>query len=291
MEKIDGSNCQFAGDGFCDTPPDYLNYRWGCNPQGISSVIEHDPDSVAFQSDASLYMSYSLDACSNRFSHEQTKAMRANLQFQRADLLSITSPVADLDENVFAEPLEPAFEEIVQYDSFNLKWQAVPGADMYQVVVAFYLYPQIRFVNEFVNAPTTNLWVKRNLSLTKDYRWTVTPYSFWDFCTPDSIVVGKFKVANFVATNELERLATATLAPNPTSSTTETRLEIESIEAFDGSLDILDFSGKTLSRHSAKISEGSNSLDVPTENLPSGVYQLVLRSEKGTLTKRLVLID
>ncbi|MCO6477988.1 MAG: hypothetical protein J5I94_15255, partial [Phaeodactylibacter sp.] len=31
VERVNGSNCRTASDGFCDTPPDYLSGLWGCN--------------------------------------------------------------------------------------------------------------------------------------------------------------------------------------------------------------------------------------------------------------------
>src|SRR5680860_408041 len=31
VETVDGANCAFAADKFCDTPPDYISDRWNCN--------------------------------------------------------------------------------------------------------------------------------------------------------------------------------------------------------------------------------------------------------------------
>ncbi len=63
VERLDGSNCGFAGDGFCDTAADYLNYRWSCNSSGESSVQQTDPSGATFFSDGRLFMSYSNSAC------------------------------------------------------------------------------------------------------------------------------------------------------------------------------------------------------------------------------------
>ncbi len=84
VEKMDFSNCYDSGDRFCDTRPDYLNYRWACAPDSLSVTVQKDPNGVEFRSDATLYMSYSLDVCSNRFTDEQIEAMRTNFQFKKA---------------------------------------------------------------------------------------------------------------------------------------------------------------------------------------------------------------
>lgn len=70
VEKVDGSNCFEAADGFCDTAPDYLSTRWACNEELTSPIVQTDPNGEKFQSDASLIMSYSFDNCAYRFSDE-----------------------------------------------------------------------------------------------------------------------------------------------------------------------------------------------------------------------------
>ena len=64
---------------FCDTSPDYLNFRWSCNEDSESYQLQTDPDGVNFRSDGTLIMSYSNDECANRFSEEQISAMQFSL--------------------------------------------------------------------------------------------------------------------------------------------------------------------------------------------------------------------
>jgi hypothetical protein len=290
VEKTDGSNCQFASDGFCDTPPDYLNYRWDCNSEDLSFVTQNDPDTIPFVSDGTLYMSYSLDKCSSRFSHEQIKAMRTNLQTQRADILSITQPTPDLASNATAEPISPINAEIVQFDSVHLVWQAVPGAEFYNISVALYNIPGAKFFVKMVDASQTSVDVKVILPINKDFRWSVIPYSTWDFCKPDSTILGKFHTANLLAINELERIADVQLVPNPASIGSGSRLEIASSEAFSGRLEILDFSGKNIfTQNNIQLFEGENTVELPISNLPQGVFFVHLSSEKGRISRRLAI--
>ncbi len=292
VEKMDGSNCQFAADGFCDTPPDYLNYRWDCASDSYSTKQQHDPDSIPFFSDGSYYMSYSLDKCANRFSNEQTKAMRTNLLVERADILYTTAAGPELPGTATAEPLTPINGEIVQFDSVHLEWAPVAGADFYHVWVSLYNIPAAKFYSGLVPATQSSLDVKTNLPLNKSFRWVVVPYSKWDFCVPDSTILGKFTTANLVAVNDLERVADVKLLPNPATAADGSRLSVTSSEAFSARLEVFDFSGKLVfSRPSVAIYEGENVVELPINELPVGVYSVVLKSEKGAITKRLVVIQ
>ena len=60
VELVDGSNCHFAGDGFCDTKPDYLSARWTCNNDGESNQIQTDPSGETFRSEGTWIMGLSL---------------------------------------------------------------------------------------------------------------------------------------------------------------------------------------------------------------------------------------
>ena len=55
VERVNGSNCATAGDGFCDTPADYLSNRWACNPQNFSNQLQRDPTDVEFRSGRFLF--------------------------------------------------------------------------------------------------------------------------------------------------------------------------------------------------------------------------------------------
>jgi hypothetical protein len=54
VEMADKRNCSQAGDGFCDTPADYLMGRWACDHNGQSLVQQFDPSGAPFNSDGSL---------------------------------------------------------------------------------------------------------------------------------------------------------------------------------------------------------------------------------------------
>ncbi len=292
IEKTDGSNCQSAGDGFCDTKPDYLNYRWQCNSDGLSGQVQLDPDSVAFRSDGSLFMAYPNDACQSRFSPEQIEAMRADLLFDRWELLYTTAPTADLDENAVPQPIFPAFEQLVTRDSIYLEWSPVAGADFYTVRVGLWSAAGAVFYQSTVDAPATSHLVTRALPAGKFMRWSVSAYSKWDFCKADSIAYGKFLTSTTTAATTLERLVAAQVSPNPTAGGASAFFEIEAVENFEADVRVVDLAGKTVFfAPKQRVWEGENRIEIPTANFPAGIFQVILENEKGRLSRKLAVVD
>ena len=148
QEKVDGSNCNFAGDGFCDTPPDYAPYRWNCPFTGPFT----DPDGVEFYPDGTYYMSYSNDGCQDKFGDDQMAAMNNNLLTQRADLLSGTFPAqVTLGE---VDPLTPAPDETDLAPNYTvLSWTEDPMATGYHVQIALNTAFTALIVDEYVTTP------------------------------------------------------------------------------------------------------------------------------------------
>lgn len=135
VERVDGTNCREAADGFCDTQPDYLFNRWACNNDTRSRQLQKDPTGVSFNSDGSLIMSYALDACTNRFSEEQALAMRANLIEQKDGLGRRAMPFGRIEQSTLL-PLSPLDSGLVNAENGFLEWEAVPNATHYIVQVS-----------------------------------------------------------------------------------------------------------------------------------------------------------
>lgn len=77
-ELVDGSNCQTAGDGFCDTPADpNINGKVDGNCEYIGE--EKDANGHFYLPPTNNYMSYSAPSCLREFSQEQTNAIQLNI--------------------------------------------------------------------------------------------------------------------------------------------------------------------------------------------------------------------
>lgn len=291
VEKTDGSNCGFAGDGFCDTEPDYLQDRWTCNTDKRSNDVQIDPNGVAFRSDATLYMGYSLDECQARFTAEQIEAMRSNLHDEHVDYLQITQPLADIDDNASVQLLSPIDSQTVHYNNITLNWQAVPGANFYIVEVGLApgLSPKF-FTQTVYNSTSVNITggVPNNRVL----KWRVRAFGEWDVCHVNTNVqIGIFKTKNLTSTNDLESAILTELSPNPVAGGVPALLTVTSAESMDVKMTITDASGRVFENRNIRLGNGENRIELPTGNLEAGFYVINLHNEKGNFMKRLVVTN
>lgn len=138
-----------------------------------------------------------------------------------------------------------------------------------------------QFVVDFVSAQ--NEWLNYNYTFTADGTWDnafiemkiyrVTEfdaaYSVWfddiSICAADNSVVG---------IQELEDLGLAfKLSPNPTSSFAPANLNITSEEALNNArIQLVDMLGRTMWTNQLDIVSGDQSIEIPTDNLESGMY-------------------
>ncbi len=292
VERTDSSNCNYAGDGFCDTPPDYLNYRWSCNGDKKSFVIQTDPDSSTFQSDATLIMGYSLDECAARFTPEQIVAMRANLRDEHLVYTQqATQPGVLIDDAATVQLNSPIDSQLVHFQNFDVSWEPLPNASFYTVVISFQpdMSPVI-FTQTLYN--TTHLTVNGGIPNNRLMYWQVRAYSEWDLCNPNTnLPVGVFKTKNLTATNELEQILVAELSPNPVNEGTPARFNIVTDEKMDAVLRVTDARGRICQSQQVRIAAGDNFLEIPTDGLSAGMYFVALQNEKGQVTKRLVVMQ
>lgn len=295
VEKTDGSNCEYAGDGFCDTRPDYLNYRWACNGDGESTVVQRDPDGVEFRSDASLFMGYALDQCSGRFTPEQIAAMRANLNSQHADYLQITSPLPEIPDAAQVELVSPIDTQLVQFDNANLTFKVPPTATIFAVEVGlFENFVPVIYSKSFYQPGSSTITVHIDKPLPKNrlLYWRTFAFSEWDVTQPKTnYQIGVFKTENINATNELERSVAAVLSPNPVRSGTPALLQLDAEDRQDALITVTDMSGRICLRQNLRINAGTQQIELPTETLGAGAYLMTLQNEKGLYSLRLSVVD
>lgn len=287
-EKADGSNCNSAGDRFCDTEPDFISNRWSCNSNGRSyQMLDSNGDTI--RADGTLFMSYANDACQNRFSGEQSTAIRENIKDEHAVYLITNSEGAGITQAVpLVGPLDSA---AIEKNGATLSWNTVPNAQYYQVQIS--LFEDMRaaiLVNRVVEG--TSFEITSNLPLNRVLFWRVIPYGQWSFC-PDIGVdhtIEPFMLVNTVATNELEKKAVSSIAPNPVMSGQNLRLNINASEAFDAQLVVFDVNGRQVKNKTVRVYEGENAVNIETVGLVSGTYRAVLQNEEGSIQQVFAVI-
>ena len=280
VEKVDGSNCEFAADGFCDTPPDYLAYGWTCNQsEGTSIGSMIDPNGESFKSDATLIMSYANDECASRFSGEQIEAMRANLIDEKGDYLSNQIAGASIEDPTITYTY-PVNGETQSFDYIEMEWEPVENATHYLVEI---------HLNEGLSAP---LWegiasearvigdIPQQFA-ERDVYWTVAPFTNYEFCT-EFQGSNSFFVSNLSSTAE-NAIRKWNIIPSIVNA--GSTITIESKENItDSSIAVRDMTGKLLLSNNIQ----NNTLDIPG-NWSAGIY-LVQINTKGVLHTQKIVV-
>lgn len=176
QERQDGSNCSWAGDGFCDTPPDYHSSRWSC-PYNFGYT---DPVGTQIETDGEFYMSYSNDACQTKFSEEQIDAMYANINEMRSELIqSESNPEVDLASLELVTPANYTYDLPLNYIPFA--WEPLENAVGYHIQIS----KNSRFSNLVVDQIVyDNYYISQNeLIFDKGYYWRVKPLGKYNTCS------------------------------------------------------------------------------------------------------------
>ena len=285
VEKIDGSNCQYAADGFCDTPPDYLAYRWPCNGDSLSTKSQMDPDSVTFRSDGTLFMSYANDNCSSRFSEEQIDAMHANVNEDRSYLIGQMdelSPIVD----VVLNPIVPKKGSTVDFfENVLFEWEPVANADGYIVEVS--RFQNFALIEHSYHVQGTS-FVSEDLKAGKTYYWRLRPYNAQYTCKQYSESAG-FLTGLLSGVRDIEEVKSLSVAPNPVSFGQAFFIDLNMEAPVTMDVKLLTLTGQTAQQFRWETNTGLNRKVLDTNALLPGIYFLQLQSESGLMSYKVVV--
>jgi len=281
----DGSNCQIAGDGLCDTSADYLgNQRWNCDENAQSVIVQRDPTGQTFRSDGTNIMSYASDACVNRFSEEQILLMRNNLLTDKGNFLNQSDPAPSIN-GLTTSPVLPTNGESVDANAAFLQWEAMADASLYMV--------EVSIVPTFA-APLTETYTSKTNSITlsdlftnRVYYWRVKAINRNSFCTSFGTS------ANFrttVATSASEPIgldADIQVFPNPLAVGQVLNLQVQASNSTNLDVRLLDTAGRLLQGDHYDVPAGETTLKFHPGSIAKGIYMLQLVTDKGTRTKRI----
>jgi hypothetical protein len=282
VELVDGSNCNEAADGFCDTSPDYLGFRWNCNGNGESNQVQTDPNGETFRSDGSLIMGYANDACQSRFTEEQIMAMRANLYEEKPDVISTETPLPPVSEEppTLVYPIEG---EDAPYNDIVIEWEPVENATHYVVTTS--IVPG--FVVQAQEYWTTNTTLALpELINNRTYYWKVTAYNAYSFCAPES-ETATFNTSDITQVNSIAAIDHARLFPNPADGESSVTLEWHSQSPLKGTLEVRHLSGQLIFQQPLAREAGRQQRRIPTQGLASGLYLVILKTNQGQLVEKL----
>lgn len=278
------ANCTTAGDRFCDTPADFRPDRWNC-PGTNTTVVDANGD--LFQPDGTLYMSYANDACQNRFSVQQTAAMRATLSITQSPtgqnitgprmylLIPPIEPYDTITSNAtVAEPANNSTGHPANWMFF--RWNKVPGATMYSIRIR----RNISLIEEIViyNGDTSFLYTGSKLIPGQTYNVAILPFNHKVTCRTYGATVN-FTVTQGYGTS-VEEQGNKFFQVYPSLLTANAPLRVKTGEVVSQTLnyEILDMQGRLVQKAGLQA-EGNDLFEIATDALNNGAY--ILRLQQG----------
>lgn len=283
VEYVERKNCTIAGDGFCDTPPDYLSRRWPCNTNdNLSIELQKDPDNVDFRSDGSLIMSYASDICASRFTANQITAVRENIKQRKRYLINYKKPQDKiLTESVTLETPQEA--EAVSIYTPYFTWSAEPNATKYIFQIS--RFQDFRFLQ--LEAQTENPYISDIPGLRSNikYFWRVKAVNAYDGCTQFSDSRSFVGTESVGTTNKLSDWK-AYIYPTILEVGEQFSIQIENNVVSESiKVQLFDLTGVTRYAENVRLSgtSGLNEILVNAPNAP-GMYILSIASNQSNQT-------
>lgn len=282
VEKLDGSNCTTAGDFICDTPPDYISNRWTCSNGKSGNIL--DPNGQTFQVDGGYYMSYSNDACMNKFSLGQTNQMRG---FALSSLGSFVSPTPPaLQPTGLVTNISPAPNDTITTPyAAQLTWTRDPNATYYIIEVSL----QLNFLTTSISRIATDTtYLLTGLQPNKRYNWRVRSYNEMYTCSPTTLTPTRFWTAKIVSTQNTLADTDLMISPNPIAQGQPLQLKWSNINANQATLKVSDLAGRVL-QQSTLLPMQQDQTEIDTALLTAGVYMVSLQTETGIVQTKIVV--
>jgi len=284
VEGANGENCKKGGDGFCDTPADYLSDGWQCGDDYLSKIVQKDPEGKEFRSDGKNFMSYANNSCQSEFSPEQTEAMHNYIETRKAFFVSDAIPVGPVSQEpmTFISP-EPG--ALVNYQSIQLKWNHHVNATRYLVnisIFSFFATVDYEFITE---GNSINIG---DLPVDKKFYWRVKPYNPYETCGGFTDA-GSFTTYDVTAVDELDEKNLIELYPTLISNNNpRLHIDFDFSDIRQADIQIVSYAGQTL-LHRTFVNPGQRREQMDLSGLSPGLYIVKVSTNTGTLVKRIAI--
>ena len=283
VEKMDGSNCNEAADGFCDTKPDYLYQGWACTIDAESFTEQTDPNGEKFYSDATLIMSYAFDNCSGRFTDEQIAAMRANALDEKADFTSVGMQFLPPTDPQSIELQYPIEDEVVYFRNVEFSWNEDHEEQYYLFQIGVEPTFSLVLYDTLLTEPRL-LLNEADASWGRLY-WRVMPFTANQFCS-DFSEGGQFIPSETSSVVE-EIVESITLIPNLIDASID-RVHLSNSEGrlHQAKYKCVDMSGRTISSGEVK----NDMIQLDRDKMDAGIYFIQIENGSSQLSYKLVAI-
>ena len=287
-ERMNGTNCNTAGDKICDTPPDY---NFGL----ISSTCTYsdgaqDPNGTLVDPQENNMMGYFESCASYSFSQSQQNAVLADRASVYRNYLDNNFSPAATDITVPTDLLvAPASAQVVPYyDEVTVEWKAVPGATYYLL--------ELDIVNAY-STPYSQAFVVKNatskllttLLPNRTYYWRVRPFNEYYTCTESR--QRTFKTTSTSAVRDIAGLSAWQISPNPLRNGASATVLVHAEKGFDAALRVYDLAGRMLFQQvETAFAAGETAFELPLSGLENGMYFVVLQNKEGQSVRKLSIL-
>ena len=281
IEDLSKSNCNQQADNFCDTPPDYLSYRWNCNSRNVSGVTQTDIHGNYFNSDGTLFMSYSNDGCSSRFSDEQNQKMLSNIENRRRYLTRPDVKPVFIEEDSFANLL-PLDSAILPHKKLIFSWDSVENAKQYIFKIA--RSKNMKFELQTI-ITSTNFISIDTLVPGRTYYWSMRAVNDFDFCGIQTKLF-TLQTKSITDLGQSQSIDEISVYPNPVQIDQSIRVTFR--KKLVDNISLYNLSGIKVDLGN-KIIREEQFAKVQLVNIPKGIYFLHVNTSTGKTIKKLII--
>ncbi len=284
-EFADSSNCgvKNVGDGFCDTPADY---NFGGNSCSYTHTAK-DPNGKSLSPQTNNFMNYFFGCSKYVFTPQQKDAALASFNSSNRRDIRGTSPTTVTPITVASKLITPSNgASTISADTVALDWEDVPGATTY--LVQYDIVPTFEVLVESVITKESKTVINK-LTKNRIYYWRVIPYNEFSTCFVDPPRFS-FKAGGLTAVRDIPEVKSFHMYPNPGHQGQSIYINLESYNAFVATISIYDMDGKLVFQSpKERIQSGFTGKQIEVGLLSSGVYSIVLSSDKGIANKKLIV--
>jgi hypothetical protein len=289
-ERVNGSNCATAGDGICDTPPDY-NFGLLQNTCALYNGGAKDPLGVLVDPMEYNFMGYFPKCDTNyKFTPNQQSIILADRASSARNYLNNTFTPLSTEIIIPADVLtSPATgSTTTYYDEVLLQWQPVAGANHYLVEADVSSSFSSGFYKYAITTETSHLMTE--LVKNKVYNWRVRPFNEYVTCPGGIDTSFTFTTSTLSATKNISELNAWQIAPNPAQTNGTVTLSASAKQSFTADLSIIDATGRRLfTQNGVEFQTGESTVNLPLNGIANGLYYVLIESERGRDVRKLTV--
>lgn len=283
-ELVNGSNCENAGDGICDTPADYMFPSGNCT----YNLNAKDPNGQLLQPDKENVMNYHFGCSSYHFSDDQKQEIQNSLFSSNRNYVrpNYTPNLTEINQSpTVISPSQN--EEIATYNHVQLEWSEVPGADYYLLEISNATIGTRTYIVE------DNSLLLTDLEPNKGYIWKVMAFNELHTCANYS-TQRIFKTGGEIFSAPVEEVGFESwdVFPNPVSGSQSFFVSARTSKPVEMDVFVSTLTGQTVySKTGIQVSTGVTDVEIAPGELSSGIYLVSIRAEDAIDTRRLVVIE